>query len=86
MVPAAAVLVTLSRPWGPSPRLLAMASPSRWPPPLRFRAASARTRSGGGYGLGLAIARSIVEGHHGRLTVTSTAAAGTTFTALLPRR
>ena len=40
----------------------------------------------GGAGLGLAIARSIVEGHHGRLTVTSTAAAGTTFTALLPRR
>ena len=47
---------------------------------------AARNRSGGGYGLGLAIARSIVEGHHGRLTVTSTAAAGTTFTALLPRR
>ena len=47
---------------------------------------TSRNRSGGGYGLGLAIARSIVEGHHGRLTVTSTAAAGTTFTALLPRR
>ena len=51
-----------------------------------YRADAARNRSGGGYGLGLAIARSIVEGHHGRLTVTSTAAAGTTFTALLPRR
>lgn len=49
-----------------------------------YRADAARNRSGGGYGLGLAIARSIVEGHHGRLTVTSTAAAGTTFTALLP--
>ena len=51
-----------------------------------YRADAARNRSGGGYGLGLAIARSIVEGHHGRLTVTSTAAAGTTFPALLPRR
>ncbi len=51
-----------------------------------YRADAARNRSGGGYGLGLAIARSIVDGHHGRLTVTSTAAAGTTFTALLPRR
>ena len=51
-----------------------------------YRADAARNRSGGGYGLGLAIARSIVEGHHGRLTVTSTAAAGTTFTALFPRR
>lgn len=51
-----------------------------------YRADAARNRSGGGYGLGLAIARSILEGHHGRLTVTSTAAAGTTFTALLPRR
>ena len=51
-----------------------------------YRVDAARNRSGGGYGLGLAIARSIVEGHHGRLTVTSTAAAGTTVTALLPRR
>lgn len=51
-----------------------------------YRADAARNRSGGGYGLGLAIARSILEGHHGRLTVTSTAAAGTTVTALLPRR
>lgn len=51
-----------------------------------YRVDAARDRSRGGYGLGLAIARSIVEGHHGRISVTSTAAAGTAFTALLPRR
>ena len=51
-----------------------------------YRADASRNRSQGGYGLGLAIARSIVETHRGKISVTSTAAGGTTFTVLLPRR
>jgi len=45
-----------------------------------------RARSAGGYGLGLSIAQSIVEAHGGRITVSSSNAAGTTFTAILPLR
>lgn len=37
-------------------------------------------------GLGLYIVRSIVAAHHGRITVTSSADEGTTFTVTLPRR
>lgn len=51
-----------------------------------YRVDSARGRSEGGYGLGLAIAKSIVDGHRGKLSVTSTAEAGTVFTAVLPRK
>lgn len=55
-----------------------------------YRADKARTRDGspegapGGYGLGLAIAQDIARAHKGSITVTSTAAEGTTFTLRLP--
>lgn len=49
-----------------------------------YRADKARSREQGGYGLGLAIARQIVENHHGKISVASNAEEGTTFTVLLP--
>lgn len=51
-----------------------------------YRADPSRDRRQGGYGLGLAIAKSIVETHRGKISVASSAAGGTTFTVLLPRR
>ena len=49
-----------------------------------YRADKARTGGAGGHGLGLAIARAIAEEHGGTLTVSSTQAEGTAFTATLP--
>ncbi|HEX8881382.1 MAG TPA: HAMP domain-containing sensor histidine kinase, partial [Candidatus Acidoferrum sp.] len=52
-----------------------------------FRADKARSRSesdGGGAGLGLAISRWIAEAHQGRLELTRSDSAGSTFTAYLP--
>jgi signal transduction histidine kinase len=49
-----------------------------------YRADKARTSGTGGHGLGLAIAYAISEEHGGTLEVESTAAEGTTFTAILP--
>lgn len=49
-----------------------------------YRADKARTGGAGGHGLGLAIARAIAEEHGGTLTVSSTQADGTVFTATLP--
>lgn len=52
-----------------------------------FRADKARSRTendGGGAGLGLSISRWIAEAHHGRLELTHSNPAGSTFTAYLP--
>jgi len=49
-----------------------------------YRADEAHSESIEGYGLGLSLAKSIVEGHGGIITVTSTAEDGATFTVLLP--
>src|SRR5699024_9733183 len=43
-----------------------------------------KARGVGGNGLGLALARRIIDLHHGRITVTSEPGRGTTFTADLP--
>lgn len=51
-----------------------------------YRADAARDRTQGGYGLGLAIAKSIVEGHRGKLSVASVPEEGTTFTVLFPKK
>jgi signal transduction histidine kinase len=50
-----------------------------------FRTDKARSREAGGSGLGLAICQSIVEAHAGKITFTSQAGVGTTFTARVPR-
>ena len=51
-----------------------------------YRADASRERAKGGYGLGLAIAKSIVDAHSGKISVTSTPQAGTTFTVVLPQK
>ncbi|MCG0239745.1 MAG: HAMP domain-containing histidine kinase [Firmicutes bacterium] len=43
-------------------------------------------RRGDGAGLGLAIARAVVEAHHGRITVDSAPGAGARFTVWIPRK
>ncbi|NCB63873.1 MAG: two-component sensor histidine kinase [Clostridia bacterium] len=49
-----------------------------------YRADDSRARALGGYGLGLAIAKSVVDGHKGTITVSSSEGQGTTFTVKLP--
>ena len=44
-----------------------------------YRVDKARSRRMGGNGLGLAIAREIVEAHHGSITLNSELGKGTTF-------
>lgn len=48
-------------------------------------AAKPKANRPGSIGLGLYIAREVARSHHGRIDVTSTEAAGTTFTVRLPR-
>ena len=49
-----------------------------------FRADPSRARQHGGTGLGLAICRSIVDAHHGTMTIDSTPGQGTRVTVTLP--
>jgi signal transduction histidine kinase len=50
-----------------------------------YRGDASRSRMTGGAGLGLAIAKGIVEAHHGRISVQSEIGHGTTFEIVLPR-
>jgi len=50
----------------------------------RFYRVDASRSQTKGYGLGLAICKSIVELHHGRITVRSALRKGSTFTVILP--
>ena len=49
-----------------------------------YRVDASRARDTGGYGLGLSIAKSIVEQHHGSISVNSQLNSLTTFTVILP--
>ena len=49
-----------------------------------YRAKDCNTREIQGTGLGLAIVKSIIESHHGKISVASEVDSGTTFTVLLP--
>ncbi len=50
-----------------------------------YRVDKGRSRKLGGTGLGLAIVKHIIQAHHGRVTVKSTASIGSVFTIHLPR-
>lgn len=43
-----------------------------------------RSRTGGGTGMGLAIAKHVIEAHHGKISVQSTEGKGSTFSIFLP--
>lgn len=48
-----------------------------------YRSDKARSRETGGYGLGLAIAKGIVDAHHGQISVKSSAEEGTCFSYVI---
>lgn len=50
-----------------------------------YRADTSRTRESGGYGLGLAIAKSVVELHHGKIYAQSNLGSDTSFIIELPQ-
>ncbi|MHB8170734.1 MAG: sensor histidine kinase [Thermincolia bacterium] len=50
-----------------------------------YRADTSRARATGGAGIGLAIAKAIVEAHHGQIQVVSQQGKGTEFTVIIPR-
>jgi len=54
-------------------------------PLIQLSPQGATTRSSAGVGLGLYIAREIVEGHNGKIDVSSTESEGTNFTVRLPQ-
>ena len=49
-----------------------------------YRGEKSRSRATGGAGLGLAIAKGIVEAHHGRIWAENVAGLGACFTFALP--
>ncbi|MCQ2569977.1 MAG: cell wall metabolism sensor histidine kinase WalK, partial [Limosilactobacillus sp.] len=49
-----------------------------------YRVDKARSRKKGGNGLGLAIAKRLIEGYHGTITLESTLGSGSVFTIQLP--
>ena len=51
-----------------------------------YRVDSSRARENGGYGLGLAIAKTIVESHHGKIQVHSNQETSTVFTVTIPTK
>jgi len=50
-----------------------------------YRGDKARSRQDGGFGLGLAIVKWVAESHNGKVDLSSTPGAGSTFTVTLPR-
>ncbi len=51
-----------------------------------YRSDASRDRAQGGYGLGLAIAKSIADGHSAKISASSSAEKGTTFTVVFPKK
>ena len=49
-----------------------------------YRTDKSRARDAGGYGLGLSIAETIVQKHHGKISVASNEKSGTIFSVTLP--